>query len=261
MSEERNYEAEAKAMGHVSQEEWKGDPKRWTPAKEFVEKGENILPILRKRVEGLEGDLKSVTSHNKKEIAEVKRIAEETAYKRAKAEYDQKMHDLDKKELDAFQEGDAEKFQKVKQEKQKLEEPEKVTATPAKDVDANNPDPVFVKWQEKNGWYGDDDELALYADAVGTRIAQANPDITFGEILPQVTDKVKAAFPHKFENERRKDPGNVESGGSGKQKNGNKSFNDLPAEAKASFKRLEARFKEQGRKYTKEEYTAEYLAQ
>ena len=45
--EQRDYEAEAKEMGWVPQDQYHDDPTKWVDAKDFVERGEHILPILR----------------------------------------------------------------------------------------------------------------------------------------------------------------------------------------------------------------------
>lgn len=255
-------ESEARGMGWVPKEDWKGPEEKWTSAEEYVEKGKNIIPILRKRVEQLDSDLKMATSHNKKELDEVRRIAEEAAYEKATAEYQAKLEKLKEKELEAFQSGDSEEFLKAQREKEALKAPEKKETKTATE-DQQGPPPEFIDWRTKNSWYDDDVDMQIHADAVGMRIAQENPNMSYAEILPKVTERIKKAFPHKFENPRRDEPGAVESGStkpSGTGGNG-KTFNDLPASAKAAYKRLEARFKEKGREYKKEDYVKEYFAQ
>ena len=44
-------EEKAVAMGWVPLEEWKGDPEQHRPADEFVARGEQILPIVKKTAE------------------------------------------------------------------------------------------------------------------------------------------------------------------------------------------------------------------
>jgi hypothetical protein len=256
-------ENEARGMGWVPQDEWKGSEDKWTSAEEFVEKGKNIIPLLRKRVEQLDSDLKMATNHNQKELDAVRQLAEETAYAKATAEYQAKLEKLEAKELEAFQSGDSEEFLKVKQAKEKLEAPEKKVTTVHADT-PQGPSPEFIEWSEKNKWYSEDKEsedLVIYANAYGAKLANANPNLSEKDLYKAVEKQVKTMFPHKFENPRRSESGSVE-GDSGKGSAGRgKTFNDLPAAAKATYKRLAARFQEKGREYKKEDYATEYFAQ
>ena len=46
-------EQEARTLGWVPAEEFKGDPNRWVDAETFVERGHTVMPILRKNNERL----------------------------------------------------------------------------------------------------------------------------------------------------------------------------------------------------------------
>src|SRR5690606_35489735 len=64
MTGEVDYEAQAKSMGWVPQDEWKGDPDKWTDAQEYVERGEQVLPILRANNRRLQDDLLTLKNQN-----------------------------------------------------------------------------------------------------------------------------------------------------------------------------------------------------
>ena len=64
MADEINYEEKALEMGWVPQDKWTGDPDKWTDARSYVERGEQILPILRANNRRLQDDL--LTMRNKK---------------------------------------------------------------------------------------------------------------------------------------------------------------------------------------------------
>ena len=82
-------EIQAKAMGWVPQEDFKGNPDIWKDAESFVKDGYEILPILRERTKKMavsmdttnkelaetKSLLKTLTDHHKK--------TEESAYQRA----------------------------------------------------------------------------------------------------------------------------------------------------------------------------------
>jgi hypothetical protein len=48
-SHRATYESEARQQGWMPQEEFKGDPDRWTDAETFVRRADEVLPILKKR--------------------------------------------------------------------------------------------------------------------------------------------------------------------------------------------------------------------
>jgi len=241
----------AKGMGWVPQEEWNGDPEKWRPAAEFVERGENIIPILKDRLGKLEADLKIATAHNKNEIEHVKQMA----YDRAKSEYEAKLSELQRRELEAFKAGDTNEYMAVKQEMVSIKPPEAMTAAVE--------NPVFVEWKEKNPWYTTDKELSDFADFVSNKIVAergGRDKIADAELAEEMTKRVKTTFAHKFENPKRKEAQPVESGSSApSSRSQNKAFNDLPDSAQKAYHRQAERFKAQGREFTKEDYLKAYL--
>lgn len=241
--------AKAKTMGHVSKEEWKGDPAKWRPAEEFVERGENIMPILKKQVEKLQADLDMSLKMNDKRDEKIRVEAHDKATK----EYEKKLAELDKKEVKAFDDGDSEAFVEIKKERGELEKPVKQEADKKPDI---NPD--FKNWADKNTWYKEDEDLREYADMLGQRISQQKPGLAENKLYDAVTEQVKKMFPHKFSNPNRENAQSVEGDSGAPNKPGKNSFDDLPSTAKAAFKRLSERAKAQGREYTKAAYAEAY---
>lgn len=238
----------AKEMGWVPKEEWKGDPEKWRPAEEFVSRGENVIPIMRDQIKKLETELKVAVQLNKQEIDQVRR----ESYEKATAEYKQKLAELDQLELQAFKSGDADTYMQVKQSRDALKAP----AIP----EATTEDPVFVEWKEQNPWYQSDKELADYTDFMSHKIvAEHGGNISKKALAEEMTKRTKAAFPHKFTNPKRNEPGAVEGGapsaGGGGKKN---TFESLPDSAKSAYRRFEEKFAAQGRKITKEQYAQAY---
>jgi len=58
MAEPQAVEQEARALGWVPQEEWRGDPEHWSDAETFVERGKHVMPILKKNNERLQAQLR-----------------------------------------------------------------------------------------------------------------------------------------------------------------------------------------------------------
>lgn len=247
--ETKDVAAKAKTMGHVSKEDWKGDPAQWRPAEEFVERGEQILPIMQKRLDEVENELKMSLKMNDRRD---KKIADDE-YKRATAEYDKKLVALDKKEMKAFDDADSETYVEVKQERADLEKPEKPVADAKPEVN-----PAFVDWSKQNSWYADDTDLREYADMFGDKLIKGKPGIAEDKLYEEVTEQVRKMFPDRFKNPNRENAQSVEGGDASPSSSGKNSFDDLPSTAKAAFKKLAAKAKAAGREYTKAAYTEAY---
>ena len=58
--EQMDVEVEAKQLGWVPLEAFRGNPEKWVPAEEFSRRGKEILPILRKNNERLHADVSSL---------------------------------------------------------------------------------------------------------------------------------------------------------------------------------------------------------
>ena len=64
---------EARSQGWVPKEEFKKDPKSWVDADVFVERGHQILPLVRKHSENLSKELAAT----KEQLKELRETAEE----------------------------------------------------------------------------------------------------------------------------------------------------------------------------------------
>ena len=261
MSEEQNQiEEKAKSMGWVPKSDFKGDPDQWRDAKAFVERGENMIPILKSRLDKTEQELRIALQMNKAELDEIKK----SSYEKAKAEFEEKLRALDEKEFEAFQSGDAEAYKKTKAERQKLKPP-----APPKQAEPQQarPDPVFEDWQSKNAWYQEDADLRDYADFIGHKIASENMtngmlQIPVQDLYEKVSLQVKKQFPNKFQNPNREGAAAVEGSKPAAQKTSKHTFEAMPDSARAQYKHFNKRLEEQGRKpVSKEQYAKYYWEQ
>lgn len=250
---ERDYDGDARKMGWVPQEEWKGDPEKWRPAQEFVERGENIVPILKDRLDKVEQELAATIKINKQQVEQ----AEQAAYSKAKAKYDQRIKELNQKEVAAVEEGDTAEYLKVKQEKDNLTPPEQPKVQPG---DQQAISPVFEDWHKKNNWYEKDQQATRYAMAFGAELRNNNPGMSEHEFLSAIEKEVKETFPAKFTNPNREKAPAVEGGGNAPPpKSGGKGWSDLPDSAKATFNRLAKKFAATGKKLEKDQYAQSYF--
>lgn len=210
---EEAIEIQAKAMGWVPQDDFKGNPDIWKDAESFVKDGYEILPILRERTKKMaitmdatnqklskaESLLQTLTDHHKK--------TEESAYQRA-------LKTLKADQRAAVADNDLEKFDAIDKQLDDLEKP----------VIENRPDdqPDFVMWKGENAWYSQRTDMANYADTIAEYVQKQNPTLTGKPFFDLVTDEVKKRFPDQFENPNKEKPNAVEGGGSGDNDTGGK---------------------------------------
>jgi hypothetical protein len=50
----------AKMMGHIPKEEFRGDPEKWVDADKYVERAENLMPILKSQLGKYENEISSL---------------------------------------------------------------------------------------------------------------------------------------------------------------------------------------------------------
>ena len=249
------YEARALRMGWVPQDRFRGDSARWVDAKTFVERGENELPILRERLRKADehlrefGELKETVKEFRGYMTDV----EQRAYNRAK-------RDLELQRQAAKEAGDFDRYDQVTTEIGELEANAKPKQDKTQEKTEVKPDPmkdpVFTGWVDDNDWFQKDPERAAYANSYGEYLNRTKPHLHGQAFLEEVTKAVKKEFPDKFENPRRNGVPRVEAGGVGKAKGNGKTYNDLPADAKAACDR----FVKQGL-VKKEDYVKDYFTE
>jgi hypothetical protein len=243
--------AEATKGGWKPKEEWSGDPDTWRSAEDFVERGNTILPIVKKRMNKEIEDLrKELSTQSKYQSSQLDKIIKQ-ADDNAKKVYEAKLEALDKQELEAVEDGNTKEFKRVKAEKEKLEVPV--------DEPVNKNDPVFDAWKKDNDWYETDDAATDLAMGYAARLKDKKPDMPQDEFYDAVGTFVKTEMAHKFKNPNREKAGDVEGGGHDEGTGKKNSYNDLPANAKAAFKADEIKFKEKGFEIDKKEWVKTYF--
>ena len=190
------YESAAREQGWKPKEEYEGDPDKWRPAKEFVERGELFGKIdnMGKELKETRKALKLLQEHHTK--------VKETEYNRAVAE----LKALQKQHLES---GDSDAYLNTTEILTDLRAEQKAREV-IKQQQPQQPDERFVAWTQENKWYNSDPDMKEYADTLGMGYAQRNPSLDPGEVLEYVTAQVKARFKDKFVNPNRNKPSSVE---------------------------------------------------
>ena len=221
----------AKLMGWVPKEEFKGDESRWRPADEFVSRADELMPIMKSQLRKYETELtglKGTIDEQKKTMEKLVKMGDtvgQQAYERAKRE-------LKTSQMEAVATGDIAAWERLEGEREKLIKPDPI-AVPSSDIPGTeNPD--FKSWHQGNDWYLKDEDLTLFANTYGQKLAAEMPKLSYSQWLVNVEDKVKKAFPHKFTNPRRAQASPVDSSASRSSASLTraKNYNDLPADAK-----------------------------
>lgn len=259
-------EQEAREVGWRPQEEFKGDPDKWLPAKDYLQKAETMLPILRGNLKTLKKELKDRDQKHIAELAAIKGTLGEVREFYSKAEeraYERAVKDVRAQMKQAVAEGDTEAYNAAEAQ---LDELTKPGATKAPDSKGNNAKPVpgwenpqetLAAWRTENEWYLKDPWLGKEADQLANYLAMNKIYPTMNDMLQEVTKLMKERYPEQFGG-RRKEPDSVvgagESYAGGGKKKGKHTPADLPAEDRATFER----WKKTIPGYTWEEFAEAY---
>jgi hypothetical protein len=247
MSEEevvRDYEAEA------SKEGWNPDYKgsNAKTAQEFVEQGEKIAGIAVAKARNVEAKLETLQG----EMNDLKETRQEfvefnqRALQKERQEKAELIEQLEKQQVEAINEGDGETYL---QTKRKIAE---VSAAPEPQP---GQEPWAREWASENPWYAQDVVKRGVANAIAEQLRKDGYNDTGKNFMDEVAKKTIEAIPDKFENPNRK---TGITNGDGKETDetapaGERTFEALPADAKAACERFVA----EGL-MTKKEYTETY---
>lgn len=287
----------AKSMGWKAPSEWKGPaPKgKFLKAKEYLERAETVIPIMRSENSKLKAELKEARDELKSfkdemagtvaKMAKMSKVALDRQRSQLEDKYSaaieaatevgdkeqvRKLRDAERKDLKAFDEA-AEEAAEVKTEKGK----ENVNGALPKDVQE-----TIGHWIGENSWYSGDAEMQALANAHHGKLLKEKPGLTLIENLEEVRKYVAKRFPEKFKAEDEPDEeGEVEKPARGSRVEGGSrmagggggsKFSKLPADAKAQcdkFIKEDGLFLEKGEDASKdlakarERYAADYFGE
>ena len=229
---DESIKADARQMGWVPKEEFRGNPNDWVDADAFVQRGREIMPILRKNNERLLDKVKQLEQdmlESRNTLGDFRKYHEQALDQQRKAALTQ----LKAARKEAISNSDGEAFDQIEEYIREVEET-KVVHAPAPRV---APDPKIEAWFEKNPWYKDDIALQDVANEVAERLTRGRPDLKGVEFLESVKAIVQERMPAKFKNPARNSPAAVE-GSTPRAPRSGKSYNDLPSDVKAMCDRF-----------------------
>ncbi len=263
-----DVEKEAKQMGWVPKEDFRGDQERWVDAQTFYDRGQQVLPIIKKDRERLSAEVQAVRgeltttqqllSGALDSLTEFKKYHDETA----KREYERALSKLKSDKKAALKEGDTDAVVEIDDAIATLREESAAPAAPQPEKPPTKIDytqtPWFQDWYRDNSvWYGKDAERTDYAHMVTPGIRQQHPNLTGKEFLDKVTTEVEK----RFTAPRRNGADRVEGSRGGATQSGRngKSYDDLPAEAKVACDKFAGKLVGTGKAYkTEKEWRSKY---
>lgn len=234
-------EQEAALMGWTAKEEFKGNPDKWVDAAAFVEKGKQILPILQKNNERLMGTVSQLTGQISALDGSLKaanaaiEALQESHSEDVKAQVEEAKARLRTELAEASRAGDHERVAEVTE---KMTELRTAEAAPVEKKDVVKPPQKFVPSQEMRVWMDKNADFMLNPRkvALGNAVAaefKAKGDTRTG---PAFMDAVREEVELDLAGGRQRGgDGKVEaSRGGGNRSGGEKTYADLPADAKAA---------------------------
>lgn len=205
-------EAEAHRAGWRPKEEYRGPPGGWRTAEEFLKRGQDILPMVRKdllrereRGTKMEEEIRALrlTVDEQKaamdDLLRMARTADERGYKRG-------IEELKKQRREAASTGDAAAVVAITEQIEEVEEARaaaivpvapKAPAAPAPEPKAKV-DPAVIRFVDENPWFNSDNILHRAMEAEHVALLEEAPGLSLEENLERAKQTVMARFPKKF---------------------------------------------------------------
>jgi hypothetical protein len=269
--EQVDWQAEAKKIGWIPKEEFKGDPKNWVDAQDFVESTRNYIPFIKHQNRDLTGKLEAATGKVQTLEQQLKAMKEQID---TLAEYNSEANKEKLKEMrtqliaelkDAKKEGDVDKeirvTEKLTEATSALREADREPAKPNGSTTTQiQMPPEFAAWKAENPWYEGDEVVQAGMTMIAKQMAASGQ--LEGLTPRERFDKIGEATKKKFKldvvpNRVNKVEGS--HGGAGDRQTGSRGYSDLPADVKAACDRFGNRLVGKDKKFpTIEAWRAKY---
>ena len=260
MNAEVDIEAQARQLGWSPKEHFKGDPKHWVDAETYVNRGEQIMPILRQNNRKLETELTATKSEltalreqltaAQTAVKELKDFNSLTARDKAKAT----KADLIRGITEAREAGNVEQEvtlqDQLSETNAAIREAEKEPTKEEKPAPKADPalaaaKETFDAWRRENPWYDDDPVRHGLAEGFAVKLRKDGTDLVgrafFDEVAKQVTAFTGGGKREKPPADRVEGGGRGSGQGGGGSSSSGKSYADLPTEAKAACEKFAQR--------------------
>lgn len=269
-------EAEARNMGWLPKEQFKGNIEQWVDAAEFVERGKHVMPLLLANNKRLQRELltrdrqiatlaeqlnnaSAAIEKLEKHYTEANKRQVETVKSQLKAELKQAREEND---VDA----ELEIREKIDQLNAASDRAAQENPAPVKPtVPALSPE--FKEWQTRNDWFGVDPKKTKAIMRIGEDLREDGSDLVGVEFLDECVRILESQNkPSKPQDSAPVSKVDAASRGATSRSTGRKTFADLPSEAKQACRSDAEDLVGPGKRFatTKEwedHYTAIYFSQ
>lgn len=265
-------ETEAKALGWSPKENWRGNEADWVDAETFVERGRQVMPLLKKNNERLTGKLTETEQRLEATTAQMKamqatlKALEEHREADIEAQVQERITKLRGDIAEASRDGDHSRVAELTDELATERASLAVAAAGKEDkgddttVD-NQPQklpPEITNWYSENAVYVTDVRRRALGTAIAMELRQQGDMSTGVVFLEKVKEQVEAAL-NPSSTTSKVSGGN---GGSSRQEpaaGGAKTYRDLPKDAKDQCAKYAPRFVGPTKRFkTEAEWQADY---
>jgi len=261
---------EAVGMGWIPPTDFKGDMDNFRSPADFVKRGKEYIPFIKQQNKKLEeeietykvkfGQIETELNATKEQIKEKDRVMKKVLDLHesvSEREYQRALKTIQDQQKDAINNADGDTWQKLEEEKNSLQKPEKIE-TKKEEPQTPQEAPEFTEWKQENSWFNlesdDPNDESIYASVLEQKLIKKG--YSGRALLDEITKNVKTRFPERFENPNRQNADLDSASTSGVDTTPKrKSYNDLPADAKSACDR----FVKQGLYKDRNEYVKEYF--
>lgn len=232
-------ESRARDMGWAPKDKWRGDPEKWVDAKEFVRRGEEVLPIVTAENRRLKAELEKQATDFEKRIAGIEKMSRraiEMERRRVDERYDaleDKAAELgDPKALRDARDGRRKALKAI--DEAEAEEAKQPEAAKAGELSESDKRAVNAFW-ETNQTIWNSPKLRGAADEAFGDVEREMPGASIKDKLAEVRARVEEEFPTYFDaggRQQRRAAAVEGSAGRDAGADGGSLWSKLPPEAK-----------------------------
>lgn len=196
-AQSQELEREARKMGWVPQDEWKGRDEDWKDADTWVAKGKEIGPIVNAKLKAEVAELKA--SFKRLETMGEKTLARELERQRV-----QLTEKFDAQKREAVKLGDEDAYDKAEKAQRTalkdLDETakDKIDEAPAKGGIRPAEKAIIDDWMGDNSWFKDSAKLRRDMDDNFDDVSREMPGATMADKLAAAKERVIKDHPEKF---------------------------------------------------------------
>lgn len=250
---EPSVEERAAALGWAPKEQYRGREENWVDAETYLERGQQIMPILRENNKKLEqqlkdqqrqtAELKAALEASQASIEELKNFNSQVAQDRAKEARDE----LKSRLVAAKDAGDhATEVELTEQLQEQTAAMAAAKAAPKVETKEVKLTPQlesakreYESWLSDNPWYNTDDIKTGLANGIAAKLRKENSELTGRAFFDEVAKRTEATLSPPTKST----PAEDKVGGAGRSSSSNagggagKGYAELPKEAKEACER------------------------